>query len=81
MADTQADGGDEHIFLGLTAEELTKRLQEGVQREIAAQLAAGDPEYGVEEDGRVYALLPDGRRVFVPGHLEPEADAASRRVS
>jgi hypothetical protein len=50
----------------LTTDEITARFRATVQEEVARQLAAGNPMYGADEQGRPYALMPDGRRVLLP---------------
>jgi hypothetical protein len=49
-----------------TTDEISSRFRATVQEEVARQLAAGNPMYGADEQGRSYALMPDGRRVLLP---------------
>jgi hypothetical protein len=64
--------------LSLTTDEITARFRAGVQEAVAKHLAAGRPVYGADEQGRLYALLPDRSRVYITSWRDSPPHTAAK---
>lgn len=64
---TWGPAGDAPALTGfsLTTDEITARFRAAVQEAVSEHLAAGRPVYGADEQERLYALLPDRRKVTI----------------